>query len=89
LATMWFPLSPNRLIPPPGKPNNIDYIVITNYLERDSSFALGEWEEVVYAPYNIQNQFLTDNYRVLDTFIINPEQTYENQRILGTILVKK
>src|SRR3989344_2990535 len=89
LTTMWFPLSPNRLIPPPGKPNNIDYIVITNYLERDSSFALGEWEEVVYAPYNIQNQFLTDNYRVLDTFIINPEQTYENQRILGTILVKK
>jgi len=85
LTTMWFPLFPDMLS---GYEEKIDYIVITNYKENDGDFALGPWQEVVYQPDNIQNEFLKQSYRVLKTFIISKEQVYENQEYRGTILAQ-
>ena len=86
LTTMWFPLSPNQM---EGYQDKINYIAITNYLENDGDFALGEWREVVYSPDTINNKFLKDNYKILKTFVIQPDQVYENQSFLGTILVRR
>ena len=86
LTTMWFPLSPDLLS---GHQDKVSYIVITNYKEHDGDFALGDWREVVYSPEKIGNQFLKTNYRLLTTFEIKPEQVYENQSYLGTILVRR
>lgn len=86
LTTMWFPLSPDMLA---GYEDKVDYIVITNYKESDADFALGPWREVVYSPENISNKFLSENYRVFDTFTITPDQVYENQPYQGTILIRK
>ena len=83
---MWFPLSPGLLS---GYQDKIEYIVISNYKEHDGDFALGDWREVVYSPKKIENQFLKTNYRLLTTFEIKPEQVYENQSYLGTILVRR
>lgn len=83
LSTMWFPLNPQMLNSLPPK-----YIVITNYLEHDADFALGEWREVVYSPDQIQNQFLKDNYQVYEKFIIESDQVYEKQSYQGTILIR-
>lgn len=85
LTTMWFPLSPNQLSLYQDK---VKYIVITNYLENDGDFALGEWKEVVYAPDKISNKFLKGNYKILKTFVISPDQVYENKEYKGTILVR-
>ncbi len=89
LTTMWFPLSPDLLQPATNQTNKIDYIVITNYLENDSDFALGPWKEVVYTPDKITNHFLVNNYKVLKIFTITPDQDYEKQEYKGTILIKK
>lgn len=86
LTTMWFPISPDLLV---GHQDKVKYIVITNYLENDGDFSLGEWREVVYSPDKITNKFLKDNYKILKTFIIQPDQVYENQSFLGTILVRR
>lgn len=86
LTTMWFPLSPNHM---EGYQDKINYIAITNYLENDGDFALGEWREVVYSPDTINNKFLKDNYKILKTFVIQPDQVYENKEYKGTILVRK
>ncbi|MFZ2202279.1 MAG: hypothetical protein WAV56_02670 [Microgenomates group bacterium] len=86
LTTMWFPLSPDLL---EGYQDKVGYIVITNYKEQDGDFALGEWREVVYSPDLIRNKFLKTNFRVLKTFIISPDQVYENQAYQGTILVRR
>ena len=86
LTTMWFPLSPKMLA---GYQDKIDYIVMTNYKESDADFALGLWHEAVYSPQDIQDEFLTQNYRVLSTFTISSDQVYENQPFQGTILVRK
>jgi len=88
LTTMWFPVKPDFL-GTYDQSLKAKYIVITNYLEDDGDFALGEWQEVVYTPHAIKNQFLQDNYFVLDTFIIAPEEVYENRQYQGTILLKK
>lgn len=85
LTTMWFPTSPDLLA---GYQDKIDYIAITNYLENDEDFALGEWREVVYTPDKISNKFLKGNYKILKTFIISPDQVYENKEYKGTILVR-
>ncbi|OGC91927.1 hypothetical protein A3D85_01115 [Candidatus Amesbacteria bacterium RIFCSPHIGHO2_02_FULL_47_9] len=86
LTTMWFPLSPGMLT---GYQEKIDYIVITNYKESDADFSLGPWKDVVYSPGNITDEFLAQNFRVLTTFIISPDQVYENQSFRGTILIRK
>ncbi len=86
LTTMWFPLSPNQLN---GYQDKAKYIVITNYLENDGDFALGEWKEIVYSPDQIHNKFLKDNYKVLKTFTILPDQIYENKSYQGTILIRQ
>lgn len=85
LTTMWFPASPNLLTDYQDK---INYIAITNYLENDGDFALGEWKEVVYTPETINNKFLKSNYKILKTFVISPDQVYENREYKGTILVR-
>jgi hypothetical protein len=86
LTTMWFPVEVDML---EGYQDKVDYIVITNYKEHDGDFALGEWEEVVYKPEDIQNQFLRQNYQILKKFEITPESNYENKQFIGTILKKK
>lgn len=86
LTTMWFPTSPNLLT---GYQDKINYIAITNYLENDGDFALGEWKEVVYTPEAINNKFLKSNYKILKTFVISPDQVYENREYKGTILVRR
>ena len=86
LTTMWFPLKISML---EGHQDKVSYIVITNYKESDGDFALDEWKEVVYQPEDIQNKFLTENYKVLNTFVISPEQVYDNQAYKGTILIRK
>lgn len=85
LTTMWFPLKPEML----NIKNKPEYIVITNYLENDRDFALGDWKEVVYAPNKISNKFLKDNYVVIKTFIIDPKENRESIEIKGTILKLK
>lgn len=89
LTTMWFPVSPDLLIPPVGKLSHVDYIAITNYLENDGDFSLGEWQEVVYHPDKITNQYLLSNYKVLKTFSIDENLVRENKQVRGTILVRK
>lgn len=86
LTTMWFPISPDML---EGYQDKVKYIVITNYLENDGDFSLGEWREVVYTPDKINNNFLKDNYKILKTFTISSDQVYENKEYKGTILVRK
>jgi hypothetical protein len=86
LTTMWFPLEINML---EGYQDKVDYIVITNYKEHDGDFALGEWAEVVYQSQDIANQFLNENYQLLETFTIRPADVYENQSFQGTILIRK
>lgn len=86
LTTMWFPVSPGQL---EGYHDKVDYIVITNYKEHDGDFSLGDWREVVYSPDQIRNKFLKTNFRVLKTFIISPDQIYENQAYQGTILIRR
>jgi hypothetical protein len=76
LTTMWFPLSPEMLTNNPPK-----YIVLTNYLEDDADFALNAWKEVVYTPYKIENEFLSKNYILLNTFEVGSYR--------GTILARK
>ncbi|HBC72860.1 MAG: hypothetical protein UX91_C0002G0018 [Candidatus Amesbacteria bacterium GW2011_GWB1_47_19] len=88
LTTMWFPLAPEMIKPYPGKINNVEYIVITNYLENDANFSLGDWKEVVYSPENIKNPYLMNNYRVLKIFVIPATENYDNQEYRGTILIK-
>jgi hypothetical protein len=88
LTTMWFPLRPEMLVTSDGK-NHADYIVITNYLENDPDFALGDWSEVVYSPDNLHNQYLKNNYQILETFTISADTVYEKQNYQGTILIKK
>lgn len=85
LTTMWFPLSPEML----DMPNKPEYIVITNYLEGDPDFALGDWKEVVYSPKKITNKFLVDNYNVVKTFSVWPQDNRERLEIKGTILKLK
>jgi len=86
LSTMWFPLEIEML---EGYQDKVDYIVITNYKEHDGDFALGEWKEVVYQPENIQNKFLTQNYQILKTFVIQADTVYDNKTYQGTILIRK
>jgi len=86
LTTMWFPLQIDMLA---GYENKIDYIVITNYLEDDGDFALGEWSQVVYAPEDLRSQWLIDNFDLLTTLYLTPEQVYENQPYQGTILINR
>lgn len=85
LTTMWFPLNPEML----NVPNKPEYIVITNYLEGDADFALGDWKQVVYSPKNITNKFLNDNYDVVKTFSVLPQDNREKLEIKGTILKLK
>jgi len=85
LTTMWFPISPDQLSVG-GKRPTAEYIVITNYLENDADFALGEWKEVVYSPNKISNQLLLENYELVKTFIIPAKDNYQNIEIKGTIL---
>lgn len=83
LTTMWFPLEISML---EGYQDKVDYIVITNYKENDGDFALGEWAEVVYQPEEISSKFLSENYKLLKSFTIEPQDIYENQEFKGTIL---
>lgn len=85
-TTMWFPLSPDHL---KDHRDKVKYIFITNYLENDGDFALGEWAEVVYRPENIANSFLKDNYTVADTFVIPAAASYHNQEIKATLLIRR
>ena len=89
LTTMWFPISPDILVNSSSDQNYAQYIAITNYKESDGDFALGQWAEVVYSPYSLNNQFLSQHYSVLTTFVIKADQVYENQSYQGTILTKK
>jgi len=88
LTTMWFPLTPDQLQPTSGN-SRVEYIAITNYLESDADFALGEWAEVVYRPESISNQFLSRNFTVTHTFKIPAGSVYENREYRGTILKRK
>lgn len=89
LTTMWFPLSPDDLIKKADLTNLPQYIAITNYKEHDGDFTLGQWQEVVYSPDQISNQFLNQHYSLLTTFVIPANQIYENKSYQGTILIKK
>jgi len=89
LTTMWFPVSPDLLIPPVGKTSQVDYIAITNYNESDGDFSLGEWQEVVYHPDKITNKYLMNNYKVFNTFTIDKNLVRENKEVRGTILMRK
>ena len=71
LTTMWFPISPDML---DGYQDKVKYVVITNYLENDGDFTLGDWREVVYSPEKLNNLFLNENYKILRTFIIKPDE---------------
>lgn len=82
LTTMWFPLKPEML----NVQKKPEYIVITNYLEGDRDFSLGDWKEVVYSPEKITNKFLNDNYKVIKIFVIMPNENRERVEIKGTIL---
>ncbi len=86
LTTMWFPLKPEML---DGIKDKVDYIVITNYLENDGDFSLGDWKSVVYSPNYMESNFLSENFQVEKTFVISPQENYQNVEIKGTILVKK
>ena len=86
LTTMWFPLEIDMLV---GYEDKVDYIVITNYKENDGDFALGDWRQVVYSPDSLENEWLLDNFDLLETFEITPEQVRENKAYQGTILVNK
>lgn len=87
LTTMWFPVSPDVI--DINVADNIPFIVITNYKEKDGSFLLGDWDQVVYRPENISNPFLKKHYNVLKTFEISADSVYENQTFRGTILINK
>ncbi len=82
LSTMWFPVSPDML---KGFENKVKYIAITNYKENDADFALGDWRGLLDEPAIVENQFIKENYHLIETINIKAEQTYENQIIKGVI----
>lgn len=84
LTTMWFPLNPDMLAASPP-----EYIVLTNYLANDADFALGPWKQILDQPDNSENQFIKNNYFLLDSFTIQPSQSYENLEIKGVIFQRR
>ncbi len=83
LTTMWFPLDPNNM---KGFEEEIDYIVITNYLASDNDFSLGVWNSVLQDKDKLTHPYLAKYFTIESSFVINPEDNYERQEIRGVIL---
>ena len=86
LTTMWFPLEIDML---DGYEDKVDYIVITNYKENDGDFALGEWKSLLDQSSKEISLFIKENYFLLKSFEIEPDQVYENQPYYGVIYERK
>ncbi len=88
--TIWFPLTPEQLIPPGGEDIAFDAIYLTSYLIDDENYYMGEeWRQIFNNPENSANEFIARNYELKGAYQISAEETYEKQGARSVLLVKK
>jgi len=77
--TVWFPLSPELLVPPKGKTNPFRVIYLTNYKIDDQNSYMGEeWRQLLITHKTTPNSYVDKNYVFIKEIIIPKEDTYEN-----------
>lgn len=88
--TVWYPLTPNMIIPKDGQSNPFDAIYLTSYLIDDENYYMGsEWRQMFNDPENINNKYIRDNYKLAKIINIDASETYEKQPARAVLLVKK
>lgn len=85
--TIWYPLKPEQL---KGLEDQIDTIYLTSYLVDDENYYMGEeWRQIFENPKSPVDEFIRQNYKFKDEFIISSEETYEKQSARAVLLVRK
>jgi 4-amino-4-deoxy-L-arabinose transferase-like glycosyltransferase len=88
--TVWFPLSPNQLIPFGEQESPFDAIYLTSYLMDDENYYMGdEWRQIFYNPEDPDNEFIAENYELKEVFEIAGEDVYEKQDARAVLFIKK
>lgn len=88
--TVWYPMSPDAIIPSDGQKNSLDIIYLTSYLVDDENYYMGEeWKQIFLNPNNIKNEYILKNYKIKTTFDIKADDVYENYSAHAILLVKR
>jgi len=88
--TVWYPILPDMIIPAESQKNPIDVIYLTSYLIDDENYYMGEeWKQVFQNPGNIENKYISRNYKLKGTYDIEAKDVYENYSAHAVLLIKK
>lgn len=89
-STVWYPFKPEMIKPEDGQKNIYNAIYLTSYLMDDNNYYMGdEWRQIFYNPENIENDFIRENYQLIEIIEIPAEETYEKQAARAVLLVRK
>jgi hypothetical protein len=87
--TVWFPIYPDQLKPKDDLPI-ADAIYLTSYLIDDPSYFMGEeWRSIMFNPDGHSNKFIKDNYQLVTSFNIKPDENYTKEDIKAVLFIKK
>ena len=94
--TVWYPLTPEQIIPPKGKDNPFDAIFLTSYLMDDENYYMGpEWRRIFENPTNFSTkdyqgcEFIKENYKLGGVYKVAASEDYERQDAKAVLLLKK
>lgn len=88
--TIWYPVTPDMIIPSSKQENSLDAIYLTSYLTDDENYYMGEeWKQIFLDPKNIKNEYISKNYKFKASFDIKAEDVYENYSAKAVLLVHK
>ena len=80
--TVWFPVDPKVIAE-----SDFDAIYLTSYKMDDENYYMGDdWRKIFN---NSENQTVLSQYKLEKEFMINAEDTYENEPANAVLLVKK
>ena len=94
--TVWYPLTPEQIIPPKGENNSFDVIYLTSYLIDDQNYFMGEeWRKIFENPMIFSTkdckgcEFIKENYTLKGIYRISAAEDYERQDAKAVLFVKK
>jgi len=88
--TVWYPVTPDMIIPTNKQENSLDVIYLTSYLMDDENYYMGEeWKQIFLDPKNIKNEYIYNNYKFEASFDVKAEDVYENYSAKAVLLVRK
>lgn len=88
--TVWYPLSPDMIIPNKNQINSIGAIYLTSYLIDDENYYMGDgWRQILSNPYSIKNTYIASNYKLRGVFEIKSADNYEKSNYKAVLLVRK